>query len=157
MDSTMHIGTFRSGPFGGQVGWVAEALTVDAYDDQRIESPEAAAEVVVPALANMDREAALLMTLTTKHAVIATHIVSVGSIDHTFMTPREILRLALLDNAAAIIVAHNHPSGDGGESDDDRTVTRRINQAAEMVGVDLLDHIVVAGYGWTSLARKGVI
>jgi DNA repair protein RadC len=68
-----------------------------------------------------------------------------------------VFRDALLANAAAIVLAHNHPSGDPEPSRDDELVTRRLVRAGELVGVDVLDHLVVAGERWISLARRGVV
>jgi DNA repair protein RadC len=83
--------------------------------------------------------------------------ISVGSIDHTFMAPREVFRDALLANASAVVLAHNHPSGDPEPSRDDELVTRRLVRAGELVGVEVLDHLVVGGERWVSLARRGVV
>lgn len=99
----------------------------------------------------------MLLLLDTKHRLLDTTLVSIGTIDHTFMNPREILRDALLGNAAAIIVGHNHPSGDVTPSPDDRAVTTRLAAAARTVGIELLDHLVVGGGRWASLARLGVV
>lgn len=122
-----------------------------------ITSPDAAAEVLVPMIGSMDREHCVVMTLDTRHRLIASTTVSIGSIDHTFMAPREIFRDALLAGASAIFVAHNHPSGDATPSADDRQVTRRLAQAGTTLGIDLLDHLVVGDPGWTSLAREGIL
>lgn len=123
----------------------------------QIAAPEDAAAVVVPLLAGRDRERCLLLSLDSKHRLIAADTVSVGSVDHTFMSPREIFRDALLRGASAIFLAHNHPSGDAAPSSDDRRVTRRIAAAGQTLGVPLLDHLVVGSPGWTSLAREGVL
>jgi DNA repair protein RadC len=122
-----------------------------------ISSPEAAVELLGPRFHGRDRECCLAVMLDTKHRLLAVRTVSIGSIDHTFMGPREILRDALLANATATIVAHNHPSGDPDPSRDDELVTRRLAEAASLVGVDLLDHVVVAGDRWVSLARRGIV
>jgi DNA repair protein RadC len=113
--------------------------------------------VLVPALQGADRERCVAALLDTKHRLLGTALVSVGSVDHTFMTPREVYRDALLANATALVVAHNHPSGDPEPSGDDRAVTHRLVAAGELVGVELLDHLVVAGPRWASLARRGLL
>ena len=92
-----------------------------------------------------------------KHRLLDVTLVSIGTIDHTFMSPREILRDALLGNAAAIIVGHNHPSGDVTPSPDDHAVTARLAAAGRTLGIELLDHVVIGGGRWTSLARLGVL
>ncbi|MFA9446512.1 DNA repair protein RadC [Egicoccus sp. AB-alg6-2] len=122
-----------------------------------VTGPEAAADVLVPQLAVRDRERCVAAFLDTKHRLLGTTTVSIGSIDHTFMAPREVFRDALLANASALVLAHNHPSGDPEPSQDDELVTRRLARAGELLGVALLDHLVVGGADWVSLARRGVI
>lgn len=120
-------------------------------------SPDAAADLVVPMIGTMDREHCLAISLDTKHRMLAATTVSIGSIDHTFMAPREIFRDALLHNATAVVLAHNHPSGDPTPSRDDELITRRIGGAGEIIGIEVLDHLVVARDRWVSLARKGLL
>lgn len=120
-----------------------------------ITSPDAAAAALVPALVGSDRERCVAALLDTKHRVLETVTVSLGSLDHTFMSPREVFRDALLANAAALVLAHNHPSGDPEPSRDDELLTRRLVRAGQLVGVEVLDHLVVAGQRWVSLARRG--
>lgn len=122
-----------------------------------ITSPEAAAELLTPMMQGLDREHCVTLNLDTKHRLIATTTVSIGSIDHTFMSPREVFRDALLHGASAIVVAHNHPSGDAEPSRDDELVTRRLGQAGDLVGVEVLDHVVVGHHRWVSLARRGAL
>lgn len=126
-------------------------------DRPEVTSPEAAAALVVPALGSADRERCVALLLDTKHRLISRTTVSIGSIDHTFMAPREVFRDALLANAAALVLAHNHPSGDPTPSRDDELVTTRLVRAGELVGVDVLDHLVVGGERWISLARRGAV
>ena len=133
-------GTFRPAPPG---------------DRASITSPEDAAGVLVDHLAGADRERCVAALLDTRHRLLGVVVVSVGSIDHTFMSPREVYRDALLANATALVLAHNHPSGDVEPSQDDEAVTRRLAAAGQLVGVELLDHLVVADGQWTSLARRG--
>jgi DNA repair protein RadC len=156
----------RTGPATGQLitrtepclrcadAWFAPAPTDDRPE---VTSPETAAELALPALAGADRERCVALLLDTKHRLLRRVTVSVGSIDHTFIAPRELFRDALLTNATAVVAAHNHPSGDPEPSRDDELVTRRLVAAGEVVGVDLLDHLVVGGDRWVSLARRGVV
>jgi DNA repair protein RadC len=126
-------------------------------DRAEITSPEVAAELVVPFLSHADREVCVAAFVDTKHRLLDVAIVSVGSLDHTFMAPREVFRDALLANAAAVVLAHNHPSGDPEPSRDDELLARRLARAGELVGVDVLDSLVVGGDDWVSLARRGVL
>lgn len=123
----------------------------------QVSAPEHAAELVAPLLAGLDREACVAVSLDTKHRVLAVDTVSVGTAEHTFLAPREIYRTALLRGACALFLAHNHPSGDPAPSADDRAVTRRLSAAGTTLGIDLLDHLVIGGESWTSLARQGVV
>lgn len=128
-----------------------------ASERPQVRGPEDAAALVLPLLEGRDREHCLLVSLDAKHRLVRLGTVSVGSVDHTFMAPREVFRDALLAGAAAVFLAHNHPSGDPTPSADDRLVTRRLAQAGATLGVPLLDHVVVGAPGWTSLAREGVL
>ena len=123
----------------------------------QVTSPEDAYALVAPALAGRDREHCLLVNLDTKHRLLGMVTVSIGTVDHTFMGPREIFREALLAGASAVFLAHNHPSGDPTPSADDRSVTRRLASAGTTLGVDVLDHLVVGAGDWVSLARLGVL
>ncbi len=129
----------------------------DVAGRPEVTSPEAAGDLVLPVLAGADRERCVALLLDTKHRLLRTTTVSVGSVDHTFMSPRELYRDALLANASAVVVAHNHPSGDPEPSRDDELVTRRLVSAGEVVGVELLDHLVIGGGRWVSLARRGLV
>jgi DNA repair protein RadC len=130
-----------------------------AEPGERVEitSPEAAAQLLLPRFRGADRERCMAALLDTKHRLLELAVVSIGSIDHTFMSPREVFRDALMSNAAALVVAHNHPSGDPDPSRDDELVTRRLVKAGQVIGVELLDHLVIGGSRWVSLARRGVL
>lgn len=126
-------------------------------DRVEITSPDAAAELLMPMMQDLDREHCVTLNLDTKHRLIATTTVSIGSVDHTFMSPREVFRDALLHGASAVVIAHNHPSGDAEPSRDDEAITRRLGRAGDLVGVEVLDHVVVGHRRWVSLARRGVL
>lgn len=129
----------------------------DITERDEVTGPDAAAQLAVPVLAGRDRERCVALLLDAKHRLLELTTVSVGSLDHTFMAPREIMRDALLANAAALVLAHNHPSGDPEPSPDDETVTRRLTEAGRLVGIEVLDHLVVGGDRWVSLARRGLV
>lgn len=97
------------------------------------------------------------MSLDTKNRVLSIDTVSVGSVDHTFMAPREVYRDALFRGAAAIVLAHNHPSGDPTPSPADRAITRRLTAAGLAIGVPLVDHLVIGDTHFTSMARQGQV
>ena len=149
-------GTVRTGPAcPACAAEVARAFDAGGVARSSVTSPDRAAQLAIPVLGTRDREACVAILLDTKHRVLDLVLVSIGSIDHTFMAPRETYRSALLANASALVVAHNHPSGDATPSRDDIAVTARLVRAGELLGVRLLDHLVVAGTRWESLARGG--
>lgn len=114
------------------------------------------AKALRPFFAGLDREQFLVCCLDAKHAIIGVNVVSVGSLTMSIVHPREVFKPAILLNASAIICAHNHPSGDPAPSPEDRQLTVRLRQAAELIGITLLDHIILgderihsfADYGW---------
>lgn len=126
-------------------------------DRPQLRTPEDAAALLVPRLVGLDREHCLLASLDQRHRLVAVTTVSIGSHDHTFMSPREVFRDALTHGASAIVVAHNHPSADPEPSEDDQLVTWRLSASARLLGIPLLDHLVVGGTRWVSLARRGVV
>lgn len=126
-------------------------------DRPEVLTPEHAAALVQPMLLGLDREQCLLVSLDTRHRLLAVTTVSIGTGDRTFIAPREIYRDAILLGATAIFLAHNHPSADPSPSPEDRAVTRRVAAAGRTLGIDLLDHLVVGDPDWVSLAREGVL
>ena len=133
-----------------------ENLLADAV---ALASPEDAYEQLVTLDWPADREACWVLYLDVKHRLIDAELASLGALSNTFMVPRELYRNALTrPRCGAIILAHNHPSGDADPSGDDELITRRLTSAGELIGIDLLDHIIVTrpdNDRWVSLARRG--
>lgn len=105
-------------------------------------------------LAGLDHEQFHVLFLDTSHRIIAIEILARGTIDGAEVHPREVVKAALTHNAAAVILAHNHPSGNSEPSAADRAVTARLKQALGLVDIRVLDHIVV-GETCVSLAARG--
>jgi DNA repair protein RadC len=105
-----------------------------------------AAKVLTPFLEAQPVEVFGVLCLTTRYDPLAFHEVSRGSLDATTVHPREVFKAAVLINAAAIIVGHNHPSGDPQPSADDCQLTERLRRAGELLGIPLIDHVVI-GHG----------
>jgi len=106
-------------------------------------------------LRDMPHEQFHLLLLDGRHRVLREIMASRGTLTASLVHPREVFRPALREGAAALVVVHNHPSGDPGPSHEDREVTRRLVQAGALLGVPLLDHVVVAERGWVSLRGEG--
>jgi len=110
-----------------------------------------------PRLGALAREELHALLLDRRHRVVAYRVVSCGNDAHTIVDPRQIYREALLHRACAVIVAHNHPSGDPSPSSADVEVSLRLQQAGRVLGVELLDHVVLAGGRWCSLREQGLL
>lgn len=106
-------------------------------------------------LASLEREEFTVLFLDNQHRLVAHETLFTGTINHTQVHPREVVKSGLRYNAAAAVLAHNHPSGQAEPSQADRQVTTRIQQALELVDIRLLDHLVVGGMEITSFAERG--
>ena len=117
--------------------------------------PEEVTEVLGTLLQDEPSEVFGILCLTTKHRVIAYHEVSRGALDATLVHPREVFKAAILANAAAIILAHNHPSGDPTPSPDDEALTRQVVAAGDLLGIQVLDHVIVGDGRYLSFHETG--
>lgn len=106
-------------------------------------------------LATKEREEFTALFLDNQHRLIAHETLFTGTINHTQVHPREVVKAALKHNAAAILVAHCHPSGHAEPSDADRRITERLKQALDLVDIRLLDHLVVGGMEIISFSERG--
>lgn len=102
-------------------------------------------------------EVFILITLNTKNIVTGYFEVHRGTINTSLVHPREVFKRALLNNANSIMVAHNHPSGDPNPSKEDIQITERLKEAGNLLGINLLDHIIVGDDKYISLKEKGVL
>ncbi len=116
----------------------------------RIASPQDAVRLVSD-LRDRDQEEFRVILLNTKGLVLGIETVFRGGLDRVEVFPREVFRSAVARSAASIVVAHNHPSGDPAPSRQDRALTRRLEACGELMGIELLDHVIVGRSGHTSL------
>ena len=114
-----------------------------------------AATVLRPCFAGLDREQFLVCGLDAKHGIIGVNLVSIGSLTLAIVHPREVFKPLILMNAGAWICAHNHPSGDPTPSPEDRVLTSRLRQGADLLGITLLDHLILTDEGYYSFADQG--
>jgi DNA repair protein RadC len=121
----------------------------------QILSSRDAADLLVPQYGSKPVEQFGVVLLDTKHRVLRISLLSVGTLDASIVHPREVFREAANGGAAAIILFHNHPSGDPGPSPDDVALTRRLMRAGEMMGIDVLDHVIIAENRFHSLRDAG--
>ena len=126
------------------------------YQDT-IASTQEAGRFGVSEIGDEAQEVVLVVILNTKNKINAIHRVFTGSLNTSVAHPREIFRSALLNNGARILVYHNHPSGNTEPSEADLIFTKRMEEAGNMLGIDLLDHIIVSGKEWLSLREYGLL
>ncbi len=135
---------------------VAESLQRHSVRNEKINSTQAAIEYCARHFSRLVDDACQeefhIVTLDTKLQPIAKHQITVGTLDASLVHPREVFRVAIRDAAASILLVHNHPSGDPTPSMEDRMVTDRLKRAGELIGIQVIDHVVVAARGCVSLA-----
>ncbi|AIE61763.1 JAB domain-containing protein [Bacillus methanolicus] len=124
----------------------------------KIYNPKNVAELATAYIADEDREVFLVMMLNTKNEVVGLHRAHVGSLNASIVHPREVMKAAILNNAASIIVSHQHPSGDTTPSREDIEVTKRLAEAGKIIGIEVLDHVIVSYTGnYVSMKEKGYL
>ena len=106
--------------------------------------------------ASWDRERFLAVLLDGKNRVLGLNEVSVGTLTASLVHPREVFKAALIGNAAAIIVVHNHPSGDPTPSVEDIAITHRLREAGELLGIRILDHVILGDGRYVSFSDEGL-
>lgn len=106
-------------------------------------------------LATLDREAFTVLWLDNQHRLIAHDTLFLGTVNAVTIHPREVVKSGLQNNAAAVVLAHNHPSGEAEPSKSDRLITERLKQVLELVDIHLLDHLVIGGMDIVSFAECG--
>mgnify|MGYP001382864007 FL=1 len=131
-----------------------------AYNlEKPIVNPATAAEIVnrVFDMENQPNEVFAILCLNTKKKVAGAHIISQGSLSSAIVHPREVFKAAILNNAASIVLAHNHPSGDPEPSREDIETTHRLVNAGNILGINVLDHIIVGDGKYISLKEQGMM
>jgi DNA repair protein RadC len=128
---------------------------VAKYSGIKVKHPEDLVGAL-SAYGNKRQEHFLVITLNTAHKVIKVHLVSKGILNRSIVHPREVFYPAIVDNAAAVILAHNHPSGEIYPSEDDDKLTERLKEAGEILGLLVIDHIILTKndyYSYTKYSR----
>ena len=121
----------------------------------QLRSPRDAAAYLLPSFGSRPVEQFGLVLLDTKHRVLRTTVLTIGSLNTTVVQPREVFREATLGGAAAVVVFHNHPSGDPSPSPDDVELTRRLTAAGVVMGIDVVDHIILGDVRYWSFKEMG--
>jgi DNA repair protein RadC len=124
---------------------------------REIRGPDDVVAFVGQKLKKEQREQFLVLLLNARHEVMARETVSVGSLNASIVHPREVFKPAVLASAASIVLVHNHPSGDPEPSEEDLTITRRLVQAGDLLGIAVLDHVIIASRGIVSLRSRQML
>jgi len=138
---------------------LSKRLEADADEKARalIKSPEGVVGVVRSKLKGKKKEHFLVLCLDTRNRLISCRPVSIGSLDTSVVHPREVFKEAVSSSAASVIFVHNHPSGDPEPSEEDVELTRRLVKAGEIIGIEVLDHIIVCDTSFLSLKARNLL
>jgi DNA repair protein RadC len=128
----------------------------EAGDKPLVKTPDEVVAVVTGRLKGKKKEHFLALLLDTRNRLIKVAEISIGSLDSSIVHPREVFKEAISASAASVIFVHNHPSSDPEASEDDIRLTKRLAEVGEIVGIDVLDHIIVGDNDYLSLKGKGL-
>ncbi|GIW69489.1 MAG: UPF0758 protein [Patescibacteria group bacterium] len=123
----------------------------------KVSGPNDAYEYVKPNFFGKETEHLYLISLNSRNITIKKSLVSAGTINETLIHPREIIRTAIMDNAVSIILAHNHPSGEPNPSTEDVKITKRVQEACQIVGINLIDHLIVCDKSFSSMRAQNLL
>ena len=149
------VGAARAAQVLAAVELGRRTLVRGAVDRPRLSSPRQLAAHLLPQYGAGAVEQFGIVMLDTKHRVIRVKIISTGSLDATVVHPREVFREAAAASAAAIVLFHNHPSGDPAPSTDDLVLTTRMVNAGDIMGIEVVDHLILADQRYYSLVESG--
>jgi len=131
---------------------------VKLADRPQIRVAAEAAPLLAQYIGDTDREVFAVALLTVRHRVLGLHTVSVGCLTSSLVHPREVFKPAILAGSAALLLVHNHPSGDPDPSAEDIALTRRLAAAGQLLGIEILDHLILGEAGrFVSLRERGVM
>ena len=149
---------------GKDFGYIREISV--RYTRKRVEGKEVAhatltgpekVHALFKHLEDETKEKLIAIAVDTKHKLICYELVALGSLNSVYLRPAEVLRVGVLVNAFALIVVHNHPSGDPSPSENDKSFTQRLNRSCKDMGIELLDHVIIGSDTFFSFAEKGLL
>jgi len=146
------MGPARAASLGGAFGLARRLMESRFRPGMQVRGGGDVARVVRESVRHARRESFFALLLDARHRVMSLRVISVGSLESSLVHPREVFAPAVREGAAALVVAHNHPSGDATPSVEDREVTERLRQVGELLGIEVLDHVVVGRERYFSFA-----
>lgn len=123
----------------------------------RVNSPKSIAERYIPILESVKQEEFRVILLDTANNILGEQLISKGSLNASIVHPREVFKKAITDSAAGLIVLHNHPSGNPEPSEEDKKVTRNLVKAGSIIGIEIVDHIIIAGLQYFSFVEHDLL
>lgn len=149
------VGAARAAQVVAAVELGRRTLVRAALERPQYQTPQQLASYLLPQYGAAVVEQFGIVMLDTKHRVIRIKLVSIGGLDSTVVQPRDVFREATAASAAAIVLFHNHPSGDPTPSSDDLALTRRMINAGDIMGIDVIDHLILCEQRYYSLVEAG--
>ena len=125
------------------------------YQIHKVDSPTAVIEISHKILKNQTQEIFIVFCLDSQNQVVGYYICTIGTVNESIVHPREVFKAAILSNATAIILVHNHPSGSLNPSREDEYTCERLKEAGKIVGIPVLDFLIIAGKGYYSFKEMG--
>ena len=156
---TVH-GAYRDALFSGVPLYTTRLVRERTFTfptRDQVRSPADAAAVLAEYFSDRDREEFVVAFLDTANTLTGLHVASVGGLAASIVEPRQVFKAAVLANAAAVLLAHNHPSGNPEPSREDVAVTRQLVEAGKVMGIPVHDHLILTDHGHTSLAERGLM
>lgn len=123
----------------------------------KVDSPLVVVELLMDDMKFLNKEHFRVILLNTKNQIISIEEISIGNLNSSIVHPREVFNIAIRRSAKSIILVHNHPSGDSTPSTEDINITRRLIEAGNIIGIEVLDHIIIGDNNYISLKQKNII
>lgn len=127
------------------------------YDKVRVTSPETVAEVLMDEMSCLFKEHFKTVILDTKNQIISIENISIGTLNASIVHPRDVFKAAIKNNGNAVILVHNHPSGDTTPSSEDINITKRLVEGGNLMGIKVLDHLIVGNGTYLSMKEKNLM
>lgn len=136
---------------------LARVLSIPEVENSTIRSPEDAFKLLEPDYRYNTKEYFICLYLNAKNRVIHKETISIGSLNAAIVHPREVFKVGIKRSCASIICSHCHPSGDPTPSSEDIIITQRLTEAGRIIGIDVIDHLIIAGKKYVSLKERGLM